>query len=386
MSDILQCDGNVTLETSDDEDTNKYTRDNTCRRSADRYDTGRYVTGRDGAGRDVTGREENCPISVHITTNRMNQPSYQYKEIRNRNLITIKRSNKLLEASNLPIVLNLNPRSLYKKQNEFRTLIEQTEATLCCVSETWDRSHSGGTLISDLIDIEGFSWIKNVVQRNRKGGKPAILASEKDYYITELCPDIITVPVNVEAVWALLTPKHRSANTRIKHIAVCSAYYSSTQTRKADFLDHISQAYHLLCSKYGSDLKFLIVGDLNRLNIKPILSLSADLQQVVKVPTRLNPDAILDLIITNIHHLYQAPTTLAPLDSDENETGKPADHLVVLMKPLSVEVQSQMKRYKTIKYRPFPDSAIREMGQWVQLQTWKEIYDIECPNKNILKN
>ena len=387
-------------------------REDISRNRLDRYGTGRNSTGRNSTGRNSTGRndayrngtgrnimdqndtvrkastelfDDNCPISVHITANRTSRPSYENKQIKSRHLITIKRSNKLLEASYLPVVVSLNPRGLYNKQNEFRTLIEQTEATVCCVSETWDRSHTGGALISDLIEIEGFTWIKNIVQRKRKGGKPAILVSKKDHYITQLCPDIITVPINVEAVWTLLTPKHRSTNTRIKHIAVCSAYYSSTQTRKADFLDHISQSYHLLCSKYGSDLKFLIVGDLNRLNIKPILSLSSDLQQVVKVPTRLNPDAILDVIITNIHHLYQPPTTLAPLDNDENQTGKPADHLVVVMKPLSTDVPNQIKRYKTIKYRPFPDSAIREMGQWVQGQTWKEVYDISCPSKKAEK-
>ena len=126
-------------------------------------------------------------------------------------------------------------------------------------------------------------------QRNRKGGKPAILACEKDHYIKELCPDIITVPKDVEAVWILLTPKHRSVRSRVKHIAVCSAYYSSKQTRKADFLDHISEAYQTLCARYGSDLKFLIVGDLNRLNLKPFLNLSPDLKQVVQVVTRKNP-------------------------------------------------------------------------------------------------
>ena len=85
-------------------------------------------------------------------------------------------------------------------------------------------------MISDLIQIEGYRWVKNVVQRNRKGGKPAILASEKDYYIKALSPDIITVPINVEAVWILMTPKHRSAQSRIKQIAVASSNYSSTQT------------------------------------------------------------------------------------------------------------------------------------------------------------
>ena len=64
--------------------------------------------------------EDICPISVDITHDRPDQPNYSIKpgNSRKRNLITIKRSNKLLEASNLPTVINLNPRSLYNKQNE----------------------------------------------------------------------------------------------------------------------------------------------------------------------------------------------------------------------------------------------------------------------------
>ena len=348
VSDIYQCDGNVTNES--------------------------------------IIQNEYFPIRTIVTFDRPDKPSYsnQPMKYQKKNLITVKRSSKVLEASSLPVVLNLNPRSLYNKQEEFCTLIEQTEAGLCCISETWDRSHvRGGTPISDLINIDGYRWIKNVVQRNRKGGKPAILASEKDYYIKELCPDIITVPVNVEAVWILLTPKHRSVHSRIKHIAVASIYYSSSQTRKSEFLDHISEAYSILCSKYGSDLKFLIAGDFNKLNIKPILSLSPDLKQVVKIVTRRNPDATLDLIITNLQSLYQPPSTLEPLDNDEAVSGAPSDHLIVKMLPLSNENPSQLKRYKTIKFRPFPDSAIREMGLWVQSKSWHEIYKIDDVNLKV---
>ena len=293
----------------------------------------------------------------------------------------MKRSNKVLEASTLPIVVNLNLRSLYNKQSEFRTMIEQTEAGVCTVSESWDRSHvAGGSLLSDRIDIEGYRWVKNVVQRNKKGGKPAILISEKDYHIKELCPEIITVPVGVEAVWSLLTPKHTTVQSKIKRIAVASVYYSSTQTRRSDFLDHISEAYHILCGKYGSDLKFIISGDFNRMNVKPILNLSSDLRQVVQVVTRTNPDATLDLIITNLQSLYHPPTTMPPLDHDENVSGKPSDHLIVVMRPLSNTNPNQVVRYKTVKYRPFPDSGIRDMGQWVQSQNWKEIYSESDPN------
>ena len=326
--------------------------------------------------------EESTPehyskIETVISYHRPDVPSYSNQPIKypKRNLITVKRSNKVLEASTLPVVVNLNPRSLYNKQEEFCTLIEQTEASVCCISESWDRSHvTGGSLISDRIQMDGYRWVKNIVQRKRKGGKPAIFLKEKDYHIKELCPEVITVPINVEVVWVLLTPKKLNVHSKVKNIAVASVYYSSTQTRKSEFLDHIAQAYSTLCSKYGPDLKFIIAGDVNKLNIKPILNLSPDLKQVVEVITRRNPDAILDVIITNLHNLFQPPRTLEPIDNDTDNSGKPSDHLVVVMEPLTNENPTRTKRYRTIKHRPFPDSAIREMGQWVQSQTWQEIF------------
>ena len=100
-----------------------------------------------------------------------------------------------------------NPHSLYNNQAQFCTLMEQLDTGVCCISESWNRSHCGGTQISDLIQIEGYKWVQNVTQKKRRGGKPAILINENMFHIKELCPDIITVPVGVEAVWALLTPK-----------------------------------------------------------------------------------------------------------------------------------------------------------------------------------
>ena len=328
--------------------------------------------------------EEHQPIQTVITSDRPNVPSYLTKP-NNRstcNLVTIKRSNKVVEASRLPVVLNLNPRSLYNKADEFKTLIEQLDTGVCCISESWNRSHvPGGSLISDIIKIEGYKWVQNVTQRKKKGGKPAILVNEEMFHVKELCPDVITVPIGVEAVWALLIPKNLPPNSRIKQIAVASIYYSSKQTRKDDFLDHISQSYNTLCAKYGDKLGFIIAGDFNQMNIKPLLNLSPDLRQVVTTITRTNPDAILDKILTNLHSYYLSPTTLPPLDNDTGVSGKPSDHLIVVFKPLSTENPAQQKQYKTIKYRAFPDSGVREMGIWVQSQNWNEIYKLPCVNQ-----
>ena len=124
---------------------------------------------------------------------------------------------------------------------------------------------------------------------------------------------------------------------------------------------------------------------MNKLNIKPILNLSPDLKQVVKVFTRMNPDAILDVIITNLHNLFQPPRTLEPLDNDAHNTGKPSELLAVVMELLTNQNPTHIKRYKYVKYRPFPESAIREMGQWVQSQTWQVIYLLDDVNSKAEK-
>ena len=327
---------------------------------------------------------ETLSIPVYVTNFRQENKNCQSGRNKS-NLRSIKRNNKMLEAANLPNIVVLNPRSLYNKQSNFITLIEQTDAGVCFISETWDRSHKeNSNLITDLIKIDGYVWVKSVHERNCGGGKPALLINENEFFITELSPDPITVPVGVEAVWAMLIPRSKLKSTNVRKIIVGSVYYSSKQTKKDDFIDHLADVFHTLSSKYGPDIKFIIGGDYNRLNLKPILNLTPDFKQVVNVPTRRNPDAILDKIVTNIHALYQPPTTLLPLENDDDKTGKPSDHLICIMRPISTGIPPSVK-YKQIKFRRFPDSALREMGRWLQGQNWHEVYMLTCPNQKAEK-
>jgi hypothetical protein len=100
-------------------------------------------------------------------------------------------------------------------------MMEQLSVGVCFISESWDRESLG---IEDAIAIEGYRVIKNVLQRKRKGGKPALVISESNYLIKELCPDVITVPSNIEAVWALLTPKSGGSKSNIRHIRFHRSY------------------------------------------------------------------------------------------------------------------------------------------------------------------
>ena len=144
---------------------------------------------------------------------------------------------------------------------------------------------------------------------------------------------------------------------------------------------HIAESYHLLTAKYGTDLDFIIAGDTNRLNLSPILDLSPRLKQVVKVPTRLNPDAILDPIITTLTKYYKEPVTKPPIHNDEGNNGKPSDHLVVIMEPISSVLECPTRLYSVVQYRPLTDSGIELYGDWLGKQNWNEIFAARSSHK-----
>ena len=128
----------------------------------------------------------------------------------------------------LPTVMNINPRSIYNKCEEFPRLLDQYSADVICMSESWERENKP---LDEILDLPNYQIITNVKQRDFKGGKPAILVNENKFIVKRLCPDTITVPVGVEAVWALVTPKKKSCN-KFKYIAICSVYYRVPKSTK----------------------------------------------------------------------------------------------------------------------------------------------------------
>ena len=292
----------------------------------------------------------------------------------------IRRNNLVLQSVNLPVIININPRSLYNKSDEFSLSLEQYSADVICVSESWERENMP---LDQLLKLDNYEIITNVKQRDFRGGKPAILVNTQKYIVKKICPDPVTVPDGVEAVWCLVSHK-RSSSNKFKYIAVCSLYYRGPKsTKKKELFDHIAETYHYLSGKYGSHIQFVIAGDTNRLNLTPILSLSQSLVQCVKVPTRLNPDRMLDPIITTMSKYYTEPETKPPINPDVNSNGKPSDHLVVIMRPISATYEIPPRVYRTVHTRPYTQSGVAAFSQWIESEScrWLNIYSSSDTHK-----
>ena len=104
-----------------------------------------------------------------------------------------------------------------------------------------------------------------------------------------------------------------------------------------DLDDYLVNTTDSLRNKYP-DSGLAILGDFNNFGAPNLLS-GHNLKQVVRLPTR--GSATLDLIITNLHTLYDKPCILAPLGS--------GDHSIVLWLPIAKDSTSRENITKPMK-------------------------------------
>ena len=238
------------------------------------------------------------------------------------------------------------------------------------MSESWEREN---LTLENVIKIHDFKVISNVFQRKGNGGRPAIIVNSKKYLVEDLTQTVVSIPWGVEAVWAVLTPKNVDNSSNIQKIVVASLYSKPDSRKKSLLLDHISQVFNQMCAKFKKGLHWIICGDTNYLKLESILDLSPNLRQVVQHPTRLNPPRLLDPIITTLADYYQFPECLPPIDADPDTNGKPSDHLMVVMSPISVVNNKSARTKRSFTYRPFNEERLQQMQIWIETEDWSEI-------------
>ena len=101
---------------------------------------------------ESNNENETNPIPVHISANRSSrsEPADRGKPVR----VTVRRNNLMLQAINLPVVMNINPRSIYNKSEEFSLLLEQYDADVICMSESFERENLPLEQLLDLPEMK----------------------------------------------------------------------------------------------------------------------------------------------------------------------------------------------------------------------------------------
>ena len=152
-------------------------------------------------------------------------------------------------------------------------------------------------------------------------------------------------------------------------------YVSPSSVYKTKSIDHIIETIHVLRSQHGSELRFLIGGDLNRININKILNSYGALNQIITVPTR-NSET-LEKIITDLQSFFHPPTSHMPIEVDEDMDGENSDHNVVVLTPVNVPSDAPKRTKRIIRTRPLPESKIKEFHKFLTVHKWSEVLEFD---------
>ena len=117
--------------------------------------------------------------------------SDELNNIKDKNEKNNKKSNRMSQALSLPVLCNMNPRSVYNKQEEFHTFVKEEEVDVVFLSESWERDYLP---LDKIIKLEDHVVISNVHQRVGMGGRPAIIANDKKFHVQNLTNTVIQIP------------------------------------------------------------------------------------------------------------------------------------------------------------------------------------------------
>ena len=78
---------------------------------------------------------------------------------------------------------------------------------------------------------------------------------------------------------------------------------------------------------------------------------------------------------------YQKPQCLAPLDPDPETNGKPSDHRIVTVRPISEINNDSSGSRRSIKVRPITQTGMILMRNWLIIQDWKEVHKAESAHE-----
>ena len=277
--------------------------------------------------------------------------------------VTIRRDNRAFAALSLPSIFVTNHRSLFPKFRNFLDEMLEMNMQLGLHSEIWEKKQNvrHQSMIEELFEIHGIKYISNP-RKKRNGGGAAITLIERDFALTNLD---ISVPEQLEVCWGLVKPK--KPTKEFKSIIVCAFYSPPRSKTKSKLVEHIGVNFFKQKALHPNSF-FVCGGDKNDLNIQLLLDISPTLHQIVTKPTYKN--SVLEVIVTDLGHLYHEPIIRPPVDPDDHNDGVPSDHRIALAFP-NTNPSKPAKRDTIFKYvRPFDIEHKIKFAAWIQHEDW----------------
>ena len=249
-----------------------------------------------------------------------------------------------------PKIMISNVMSLVPKMTEVSEFVLRDQVSLAFITETWLKS----SVCDSVIDIPVYSVLRKDRSDECHGG---ICLYLKDANYKRL--DDLSCCNDHEVLWVKLRPKRlpRGFSSLIAGVVYHPHW---TATENDCMRDHLFQSLLLAESRFPN-CALIVAGDFNRLDVKSTQR-HFRLKQIVKKPTRKN--AILDLVLTNMHGFYADPQHFPPFGLSDHHT-------------VTVEAKERAEFRQAPKFvlkRDKRESRRAELGWYFGTMDWQTLF------------
>ena len=301
----------------------------------------------------------NTSLNIHANTlarNAVHSTVVNYLQVPSRDGVRVSGPNPSDQSPQrsvfyTPKIMVSNVMSLVPKLVEVQEFLLRTQVDLAFITETWLKT----TIANTVVDIPGYSIIRRNRMSNDHGGVCLYIKENGSRFkqLQELsCCD------DHEVLWVQLRPNRLPRG--FSSLIVAVVYHPHwAETENSSMREHLFRSLSLAESKFPN-CALIVAGDFNRLDIKS-LKKHFRLKQIVKKPTR--KDAILDLILTNLHDFYDDPRHFPPFGL--------SDHNTIAAEPRT-RVSSSSTKY--VFKRDMRASRKAEMGRFLSSMDWPSLF------------
>ena len=255
--------------------------------------------------------------------------------------------------------------------------MQERSTDICFLTEVWEKKENKKHQfkLEEMLEMRGVKYISTPRPGAQRGGGAAIAVRAENFNISKLN---IPIPKSVEAVWGLLKPK--VVTGKITVIIVCCFYSPPRSKKNAVLIEHITLTLQSQLNTHPN-AGIIISGDRNSMDIATLLSIDSTLRQTVDRSTRGH--RILDVILSNLHCLYNVPEIVDPIVPDQPGKGVPSDHNGVIATPHTNSTQPPKNNKVKRKIRPIPESLLLDFGQKLQKTDFEQVYHQKCSSKMV---
>ena len=212
----------------------------------------------------------------------------------------------------LPSIFLSNTRSLVSKIEDLEIVVNQNNADIVCITETWLTE----SIPNSAVDIKNYSLVRKDRKPDKRGGGVcAYIKSSIGFTVI----DKLIRPL-FEALW-LYTRPHRLP--RGFSCIIIGIIYHPPQEDDTLCMEYLISSLNSVLVQFPN-AAIMLVGDFNRLDYRFFCN-HFNLLQTVQDPTRGN--VILDLIFTNLSRYYNTPEILPGIGL--------SDHNFLIIRPLT---------------------------------------------------